>query len=183
MKNLCNFIKVYDEAIPAEICSSLMEEYEEDFEQALVGKDRLDTKIRDCKVCPISESYIKAIRPEKRENLDNAVFEVVRNLSKQYGEEFGFCGETDTGYDLLKYSVGGQYVEHVDHDKDTPRTLSISILLNDNYKGGQLSFFNGALQIEPQARRAIVFPSNFMFPHGVMPVLEGNRFAVITWML
>ena len=183
MKNTASFIKVYDEAISEEVCSSLMQEYEADFQQALVGENRVETEIRNCQICSISHPQVKAIRPEKREKLDQDVFEVVTKLSHQYAEEFGFLGTSDTGYELLKYPVGGQYVQHVDHHENVSRSLSISILLNDNYKGGELAFFDGAMQIKPQARRAVVFPSNFMFPHGVLPVLEGNRFALITWML
>ena len=30
---------------------------------------------------------------------------------------------------------------------------------------------------------AIIFPSNFMYPHEIMPVKSGTRFSIITWVV
>ena len=32
-----------------------------------------------------------------------------------------------------------------------------------------------------KAGSAIVFPSNFCFPHAVLPVTKGERHSIITW--
>ena len=30
---------------------------------------------------------------------------------------------------------------------------------------------------------AIMFPSNFMYPHEIMPVTQGTRYSIITWFI
>ena len=83
--------------------------------------------------------------------------------------------------DLLKYDSGGKYEIHTDHYSDSPRHLSIIINLNDEYEGGDFSFFEGEHIVKKKAGSVVVFPSNFCFPHAVMPVTNGDRHAIITW--
>jgi len=89
----------------------------------------------------------------------------------------------DTGYQHLLYlgSEKGEYKTHVDHFDLQPRILSCSIILNDDYEGGDFSFFEGQYVVKKQAGSAIVFPSNFCYPHAVTPVSKGDRHAIITW--
>ena len=89
----------------------------------------------------------------------------------------------DTGYQHLLYlgSHKGEYKEHIDHVDLFPRILSISILLNDNYEGGDFSFFNHQHIVKKKQGSAVVFPSNFCFPHAVLPVTQGDRHSIITW--
>ena len=89
----------------------------------------------------------------------------------------------DTGYIFLMYKgeEKGEYKEHTDHSDFNPRVLSISLILNDNYEGGDFCFFNKELIIKKEKRSAIVFPSNFCFPHSISPVTKGERYAIVTW--
>ena len=70
---------------------------------------------------------------------------------------------------------------HVDSLNLHPRILSISFILNDNYDGGNFIFFDEKYKIEKKKGMAVVFPSNFCFPHAVTPVTNGDRHAIITW--
>ena len=90
---------------------------------------------------------------------------------------------TDTGYEHLLYrgSEKGEYKEHTDNSDTSPRVLSCSLILNDDYEGGNFAFFGGEYIVPKKAGSAVVFPSNFCFPHAVTPVTKGNRHAVITW--
>ena len=118
---------------------------------------------------------------------ENVFFNGVGTILKKYGEE---CSHFDTGlsceatgYEHLLYrgSDKGEYKEHIDHFDLHPRVLSISFLLNDDYEGGNFSFFNKEYILEKKTGSAIVFPSNFCFPHAVLPVTKGDRHVVITW--
>ncbi len=70
---------------------------------------------------------------------------------------------------------------HVDHMDLYPRVLSCSLILNDNYDGGDFVFFDEEYLIEKKKGSIIMFPSNFCFPHAVTPVSNGDRHAIITW--
>ena len=52
---------------------------------------------------------------------------------------------------------------------------------DDDFDGGEFSFFNQEKIINPLKGSAIMFPSNFMFPHEVLPVTKGIRYSMITW--
>jgi|TARA_E500000318_G_C3453875_1_gene169901 predicted 2-oxoglutarate/Fe(II)-dependent dioxygenase YbiX len=88
--------------------------------------------------------------------------------------------------DLLKYSVGGKYKVHIDQNTITSRHLSIIMNLNDTYEGGDLIFTD---QKEKEIKRLklgkgsiVFFPSNFMYPHGIQPILKGTRYSIVAWL-
>jgi predicted 2-oxoglutarate/Fe(II)-dependent dioxygenase YbiX len=88
--------------------------------------------------------------------------------------------------DLLKYSVGGRYETHTDHYTNSPRHLSIIINLNNDYKGGDLIFTD---QKEKKIKRlklgkgsVVFFPSNFLYPHSIEPIIKGTRYSIVAWL-
>lgn len=88
--------------------------------------------------------------------------------------------------DLLKYGVGGKYNTHTDHFTDVPRHLSIIMNLNNDYKGGDLIFTD---QKENEIKRLklgkgsiVFFPSNFLYPHGIQPIIKGKRYSIVAWL-
>ena len=60
-------------------------------------------------------------------------------------------------------------------------TISLSFSLNDDYAGGEFAFFNRETKIKTRPGSVILFPSNFMYPHEIMPVTKGTRYSIITW--
>ena len=88
---------------------------------------------------------------------------------------------------FLKYENTGFYDWHTDHCYQEPRTLSIVLMLNDDYDGGSLKFMcqkkQNILEVKAQKNRCIVWPSCFLFPHSVEPVSNGVRYTVISWIL
>ena len=88
-------------------------------------------------------------------------------------------------FTLLKYEPGGHYIDHVDHAESVPRTLSIILFLNDSYTGGEIEFFKPDMSssqvIKPQTGRLIMWPSNFVYPHKVLPVKKGTRYSLVSW--
>ena len=85
---------------------------------------------------------------------------------------------------LLRYEKGGYYALHTDASATYPRQLSVIIFLNNDYKGGALefNFHNQSLKIEPGAGKAVIWPSNFLFPHKALTVEEGVRYALVSWL-
>lgn len=52
--------------------------------------------------------------------------------------------------------------------------------LNNNYKGGELVMFNEKT-IKLNAGNLIIFPSNFLFPHEIKPIISGIRYSYVSW--
>ena len=90
--------------------------------------------------------------------------------------------------DLLKYEIDGHYRTHIDHAWTTERTLSCIINLNDNYKGGNLIFYDPLTmkeikRYELKKGTIVFFPSCFLYPHKIDPITEGVRYSIVAWLI
>jgi predicted 2-oxoglutarate/Fe(II)-dependent dioxygenase YbiX len=61
--------------------------------------------------------------------------------------------------------------------------ISLSITFNDDYEGGNFSFFDGEHVIKTKAGSVLMFPSNFMYPHAITPITRGTRYSMVTWFI
>lgn len=86
---------------------------------------------------------------------------------------------------LGKYELNGHYDWHKDTYSpgadNKQRKLSISILLNDEFQGGELEFKDLTEEQQPKMKQGsiIVFPS--FLEHRVKPVTNGSRFSSVAW--
>jgi len=107
----------------------------------------------------------------------------------QAGQRYREVTNTDfeatiTDMQILKYFKNGFYKRHIDSGIHIPRTLSFVYFINDNFKGGELSFelpSNEVIKFEVKKNKLIMFPSNFLYPHRVVPVEEGVKYSVVAW--
>ena len=180
--NIKDYIKCYSNILIKDVCTQIINEPHINFNKALtiddvVNKDKPEYKkfLRNCYVKPLSQQF------------DTIVFNAIKEILKLYTKDVPHFGTgtscEDTGYEHLLYkgSEKGEYKEHVDNSNNSPRILSCSLLLKDDYEGGDFSFFGGKYLVKKKASSAVVFPSNFCFPHAITPVIKGNRHAIITW--
>jgi len=85
------------------------------------------------------------------------------------------------------YHENDHYDWHVDtgsaYLKQKERKISFSLILNDNYKGGELEFKNSDENISLDLNKGdmVTFPS--FLEHRVKPVLNGTRISLVGWML
>lgn len=184
MHTLQDHIKVFEHVIPKKLCGKIISTTKNSqiWSPTVVGKRAIvDKFIRNVDVISISKKNLQDQYPILRE-LDEELLKCSANAIKHYKSNFKLLEiSNDTGYDLLRYSEGCFYKEHVDSFLQRPRTISCSFILNDDYEGGEFAFFNREMQIKPSTGSALMFPSNFMYPHEVMPVTSGNRYSIITW--
>lgn len=183
-RDLADHILVLDDLLPAEVRHALLAEYRDCdlwVPATISADDRRDNSVRACDVIDISAPATIG-DSEHRRALDHAVFQAVGNAGRAYVQHSPRVRlRSDTGYQLIRYQPGGFYAQHVDHFEESPRTLSLSICLNDDFSGGHLSFFHGEHSIAPKAGRGMIFPANFLYPHQVTRVTEGTRYVIVTW--
>lgn len=82
------------------------------------------------------------------------------------------------------YPVGGNYKEHIDTHYETydgTRKLSFSIILNDDFEGGDLEINAGDPHIKPEQKTGKTIFFNSMLPHTVTPVTKGTRYSLVGW--
>jgi Rps23 Pro-64 3,4-dihydroxylase Tpa1-like proline 4-hydroxylase len=181
-----DYIVVIENAITPALCEAILGEYvnSSDWVTTTVGEGHIKTSIRNCSAIGISFSNIINKNPKLRGELDKYLHTSVSEIIKKYRKKFPECSiEEDSGYDLLRYKEGEFYTEHTDSFKARPRAVSCSIALNDDYEGGEWAFFNREKVIKVPKGAAVLFPSNFMYPHEIMPVTKGTRYSIVTWFI
>jgi predicted 2-oxoglutarate/Fe(II)-dependent dioxygenase YbiX len=185
MKQLDNFIVVLENVIPNNLMVDIHREYiaSDNWVVATTGSG-FSKEVRNCSNIGISFSSIIQKNMILRTNIDNEMHIATNKILAKYREKFPKIQVTsDTGYELLSYKTGQFYTEHTDSHASVPRTLSCSIALNDDYEGGEFAFFGRELTYKIPKGSAILFPSNFMYPHEIMPVTKGTRYSIITWFI
>jgi hypothetical protein len=185
---LVDFIQIFDDIIPHSLCEEIIDEYHNDnhFDLAGVGSknggSEINTFVRNVPQLLISDPNVINLNYEKRKKIDNLFYEKMQIAIQKYNDIHKHVDIVeDSGYSLLKYNMGNFYIEHVDSFKEIPRTVSCSIALNDDYEGGEFAFFNRELKYKIKKGSVLMFPSNFMYPHEVMPVTRGTRYSIVTW--
>lgn len=172
--DVLSYIQVYDVTLPDRFLDQLRSAYEHDMYPAKVDNNVLNTNARNCLIHAITDPYHKHI-----------VHGIIDGVLKQYTAMFPALRVSKTHkdvYEFLKYTEGGHFHQHVDYSSlNTTRAVSISILLNDGFEGGDVAFFDGKHTVRLRKHQALLFPSNFMFPHCVQPVTQGERYVILGW--
>jgi Rps23 Pro-64 3,4-dihydroxylase Tpa1-like proline 4-hydroxylase len=180
-----DFIEVYDNIVPDELCDLILKEFSQSNEwYSSHTSGGLHENIRNCNEIQISNESIISLNYDLRKSIDNQLFDCVANCLSQYNQKYTSSTVTnDSGYGLLRYETGQFYKQHTDSFTEMPRALSCSLNLNDDYDGGEFAFFNREVMIRAKKGSAIIFPSNFLYPHEVMPVIKGTRYSIVTWLI
>tara|TARA_E500000318_G_scaffold7883_2_gene7260 strand:- start:3978 stop:4562 length:585 start_codon:yes stop_codon:yes gene_type:complete len=141
--------------------------------------------------------YDKKIRQTETFPLEN----INRSMTVTYWANFlstkfleagkEYCEMTNTSFvakltdmQILKYFKNGFYKKHTDSGINIPRTLSFIYFINDNYDGGDLVFelpSDEVIKLGIKENKLVIFPSNFLYPHTVLPVKEGIKYSIVSW--
>lgn len=105
-----------------------------------------------------------------------------RSLFPEIKKIFYFDVEYRELYKICSYNseTNGRFAAHRDtvypHQH---RKFALSLILNDDYEGGELYLPEYDLSIKPKANTAIVFPG--ICTHQVNPIISGSRKTIITF--
>ena len=117
-------------------------------------------------------------------DIKNCFMTVIKKYREKHED---FVCQRHTDFRMNKYSEGGFMSRHVDnihhsHGQEYGYPQASALLfLNDDYEGGH--FHISGLRYETKKGSAIIFPSNFMFPHEVNLITEGTRYSIVTWLM
>lgn len=180
-KHINDYIVEFENIVPDYLIDAIFREYEHavDWSASFVGNGVVDTTIRN-----VDNIMLSHANTDIRKSIDNELFNCAGEAIKRYNELFPTAMiAQDSGYELLRYKEGQFYKEHTDSFNLRPRSVSCSFMLNDDYEGGEFAFFNQDLKFKPKKGAVLMFPSNFMYPHEIMPVIRGIRYSIITWFI
>lgn len=182
---LSDFIIVEDNAIPIDLCDLIIKEYKDDNSWVnTTTKSGLSRNVRRCDAINMSHVDIIAKNQDVRKEIDSRLYECTKDLLNRYSSRFRhILPSGDSGYVILRYQEGEFYTQHTDHFLEVPRMVSVSFALNEDYEGGEFCFFDRQIKHRIPKGSALMFPSNFMYPHEILPVTKGVRYSIITWIV
>ena len=176
-----DYIKVYEDIVDNSLCNDLMN-FKHDFKPSSFSsheKIHEDSKNR----VVMDDVWIK-----KNSIFYNSLKDCFAKAVRKYEYEFPlFMCEHTTDFRINKYGSGGFMSEHVDNihhshgQKWGYPHVSALLYLNDDYEGGE--FVVAKKEIKPNKGSAIIFPSNFMYPHQAKKVISGIRWSVVAWLM
>lgn len=188
-------IMVYSDVI--ENYETLAEDIEEGalsaqivWNQSQIKKDEkieVDTSYRDTMsiTIPYNEEILEKFINYKEvfnSNLSSMFISNFKTAELDYKNEYQVETSWHDDYSILKYGAGQKFVNHIDDHKDFHRRISTIYYINDNYTGGEIVFPRFGITYKPLANELLMFPSNYVYNHSVLPVIDGTRYAVVSWL-
>jgi len=174
---LSNFIKKFDKVIPDKLCDTIIndsyEYYKHHWYTNINGAVPGDNK--DFDRSSVKTKHYLFLKPILDKCIEKGPF----------SDHFSLIGESEVL--LNRYNVSTRMRPHFDHinslfdgQKKGIPVLSIVGLLNDDFEGGDFLFFEN-YNISLQKGDIVIFPSNFLFPHGVSDITNGTRYSIVQW--
>ena len=188
-----DFIGIYDESVPIELCEEFVKNYEEAKKNRTIidcsvkNEHTLTEKIHPIQrkdeaiyVAPLS-STIYPIPPVK------AYFSFLQECCNRYIEKYGitFHGQIfndvfkihkvrkSEGYHKWHYEKGGYL--------DLDRIMLYMTYLEVPKEGGETEFLHQSLRIDPVVGRTLIWPAGFTHMHRGNPPLDGEKMYITGW--
>ena len=184
-------IYVAEKIIPADLCDSIVKDIEtrewqpHTWYTVETGEKHSEKTM---------ELDVQNATPELQKVLGNYVVEAGRKYNQNYTYRHPSCvektGQIMTQFCLIRfnrYAPGQIMRQHMDHIqslfdgkiKGIP-VLSFILNFNDDYEGADLFFWEDTI-VKLGKGDIIMFPSNFLFPHGVTEATKGKRYSGVCW--
>jgi hypothetical protein len=189
------FIGIYDESVPLELCDEFVKNYEEAKKNRTVidltkendtglfdgeSHDGLDRKDESVVVTPLTST----IYPRPPVDL---YFDFLQECFKCYIKRYSIRFNCTIFNDVFKIhkvkKSEGYHVWH--HEKALPsnlnRLMAYMTYLEVPKRGGETEFLHQSLRIEPTIGRTLIWPAGFTHIHRGNPPLEGEKMYITGW--
>jgi prolyl 4-hydroxylase len=178
-------------SLPKEVCQQIIQEfYSQDIsihKYSGVSQSGLKTSIKDTTDLQINS--LLSIPFWK--NVSTLLKAEIESNLVLYLQDLNIIWPESTIHELLlpvfqmqKYNAKrGKYVKHNDYSTDhsSQRIITYLWYLNDVTEGGQTTFWNDDLQIQPTAGTLLFFPAHIVFDHcGKMPISD-DKYIITGW--
>ena len=136
------------------------------------GEKVKDTKYRDVEIFYIDEDQ-------------SDFYQILSHVALKVNRYFKYDIDGMERAQIMKYTAPSHgYNWHIDIGAEgisLNRKIGISVLLNDDYTGGEIAFRSGDKEegVTPDAGSIVAFSS--FIPHKVNPITEGERYVVVAW--
>ena len=187
------FIGIYDESIPVELCNEFVNNYEDAKENNTVVdlskenefllNDNIDPMARKDDVAYVAPLYSTIFPRPPVHTYFNFLLQCLDLYIKRYGIEF----EGPIFNDVFKVhkvkKTEGFHKWH--YEKNGPgyleRLMAYMTYLEVPTEGGETEFLHQSLRIEPIVGRTLIWPAGYTHMHRGNPPLEGEKMYITGW--
>ena len=155
------------------------------FTEAMIASGEINEGVkkqsRDCSIVVINKT-LKREDAEKDliyDTITNSIMACLKDYADFYTVSINDL--VSDSWQILRYGKSQHFDSHADDGLRYPRTISTTAYLNDDYTGGEIYYKHFNLYYKPSRGDILVFPSNYVYNHKVIPVEEGIRYAVVNW--
>lgn len=181
MSDVVDYIKYYEDVVPNTVCHEILSCTETVYVPSTYSNN--DGVVVSTDRVSMDEFWVK-----KDSVLYPVIHKCFSTVIEKYSDAFPrFSVKNTTDFRINRYAEGGFMSSHVDNIHHShgqqygfPQ-VSALLYLNDDYEGGE--FYVADKKYEPKKGSAIIFPSNFMFPHEAKAVTKGTRWSIVTWLM
>jgi hypothetical protein len=180
-----DYVKVYTNVIKKQVCDEFSERIKNEklkyaFSNPMTDLLRTGKYINIYAVDSTFKSFSKNTINDISTNIGEKYIRDVRPFYYAYGDKL-----STSDAHILDYSKDDFFRIHHDHYAESlnfSRLLTVCSYLNDDYEGGLLEFPSIGKTYKFKKGDVIVFPSNWLYYHGVTPITAGNRYTVVFWL-
>ena len=181
-------ILVLKNIIPTDLCDSIIQDIETRPWQPHTWYNTItDTRHSE----ETKELDVQSTTPALHKALSPFVIESGRVYNQKYS--YPFADKSGQFMDKFcpvrfnRYAPGQIMRQHHDHiyslfdgERKGIPVLSFILNFNDDYEGADLFFWDDTV-IELGKGDIVMFPSCFLFPHGVTEATKGKRYSAVSW--
>ena len=195
MNNLIQTIQVLT---PEEVKFVNSEIDKKEFQVSMIGfsdsgtgilMPRVDSDVRSSSVTYLKDD--EEVTKIMHEGINNALLEYRQRLMEIHPEFDGYpvpggfmTTSNREAIQVLEYVKNQKYTWHTDaspmpDSKEYHRKISVILYLSDDFEGGTTKFVHQ--DYKPPIGHALIFPSNWCFPHCGTQVTSGKKRVAVTW--
>ena len=195
---MSNLIQTIQVLTPEEVKFVNSEIDKKEFQVSMIGFSDDGTGVLNPRVDPdIRSSSVTYLKDD--EEVTKVMHEGINNSLLEYRQRLMEIHPTFDGYpvpggfmttsnreeiQVLEYVENQKYTWHTDaspmpDSKEYHRKISVILYLSDDFGGGTTKFVHQ--DYKPPIGHALIFPSNWCFPHCGAPVTSGKKRVAVTW--
>lgn len=183
IKTLKNFIHIEKGLIPKDTCRFVIDSIKDES----WSSHSWSNYKKEVFSYPTKELDVLKSTPSLEDTLHPLICLSVKSYNNFIGSENASKVSCYSQIRFNRYQKGQTMRMHCDHIKTLFEgevrgipVLSIIINLNDDYKGGDLIFWDD-YKVDLGEGDVVVFPSLFLFPHRIEEVTENIRYSGVAW--
>ena len=178
-----------DKIMPKEVCNYFIDLFKQNIEKTqkeastkhIVNEGSV-YKLDNFKSLDLSKLYKNNPEIEKAKNL---AFRYIEMMILNYTQYLKInispvinnaWWTTTANIRVMRYQEGEQILDHLDVNKRNRAACTIN--LNEDYEGGDFSFFSGKELYTLKTGDSIFFPAEPIFIHGTKKVTKGIRYSI-----